>query len=111
MSESLTLLFFSFFLPPFLHSAPHAQARSLVPAGNLIEVSFAELEQQPADTVLSLYRRFNWPLSMATAARLRSHQTSIEGFKKNDHVTLSPEVKALVAKRWARSFTEFGYSV
>lgn len=63
------------------------------------------------DAVRGVYGALGWTFDAAAEARVVAHCASIEGFKKNSLRALSPEARAVVARRWRASFDEFGYSV
>ncbi|GAB4821231.1 hypothetical protein N2152v2_008277 [Parachlorella kessleri] len=83
--------------------------RELIPPGNLVEVSFAELDHDPLGTLRSIYHRFGWGNFEEVLPRLKGYCASLSDFKKNDHSRLPPEVEDMVRVRWADSFKTFGY--
>ena len=88
-----------------------SQARGLVPAGSLYELSFATLEGDPVGTIRDIYDRLGWTMSPDTLALLQQHCAGLQGFRKNVFSTLDAASKALVARRWGPSFREFGYTI
>ena len=79
------------------------QARKLIPKGHFMEVSFASLEKDPFAQIEAIYKFFKWPWTEEVRKKMATYAHTLQGFKKNDHVRLSPECKQLVAQRWRAS--------
>ena len=83
--------------------------RSLVPQGNLLELSFRELDADPLKEIEKIYDHFGWAGKEAMGERVLAYTQSLADFKKNDHRHLPEEWKRIIYAKWKRSFDEFGY--
>ena len=86
--------------------------RTLIPAGRLVEVAFADLDADPLGTLRSIYDGLALGGFEAAAPLQQRYCASLEleGFKKNALAPLSPQLRRAVAERWAAYSAEFGYS-
>lgn len=91
-----------------LHDA-YVSERSLVPAGNLCEVSFAELDGDPVGTLRRVYATLGWEGFDALEPSVRGYLSQLEGFKKNSLEPIAPEHRARIEREWAGAFEAFGY--
>jgi hypothetical protein len=84
--------------------------RGSIPAGHLVEVSFAELDGDPVATMQRVYQRLQWGAAFdAVAPVFRQYCSHLEGFRKNDHRSLPVGLRARVEKECSPVFTAFGY--
>ena len=79
------------------------------PSGQLLEVSFFDLEQNPVECLSKIYTKFGWKDFDTMRPVLESYTESLAGFKKNQHASLTDGLPQLVYKSWLQFFTEFGY--
>jgi len=82
--------------------------RSLIPAGNLVEIRFADLEASPLTQLRQLYDGLGLPGFAAAESRFRVYLTSIAGYRKNAYA-LDKDVIAKVNRHWPYAFDEWGY--
>ena len=85
--------------------------RSLVPKGNLYEMSFDTLTRDPLGAVQTLYRELSLQGFDDIQNNLRTYVDSLAGYKPNRHTELSESSAQRVAERWRRFFSSWGYSV
>lgn len=77
----------------------------------LVEVSFNQLEDDPAATIRNIYNRLQWEGADQAANRAGEHcKNRLKGYKKNTFTALSREQQDLVRRRWGPSFKQFGYA-
>jgi omega-hydroxy-beta-dihydromenaquinone-9 sulfotransferase len=93
-----------------LHDAYHAQ-KSLIPKGQLHELSFEELEKNPLSTMRSLYHALDLNGFESLEAKLARYIGSLGNYRKNDFIALSQSTKAMVANVWQRSFEQWNYPI
>ena len=77
--------------------------------GNLLEVSFTDLERDPVSALRGVYESFGWSGFCSLEGRLAGYTASLAGFRKNQHVQVSREHARRVELQWREAFTEFGY--
>ncbi|MCK4813670.1 MAG: sulfotransferase [Candidatus Marinimicrobia bacterium] len=83
--------------------------RHLIPEGNLIEVSYTDLEKQPYEMVKKIYETLSLPGFNKAESEIQKHVDSVKEYKKNIFKELSPELKERVKKELGFFFEEFGY--
>lgn len=88
----------------------YLEDRTLVPAANLVEVAFADLEAQPMETIASIYQRLGLPGFAEASEPIETYSQSQANYKKNSFV-LSERETELVAERWQFAFEALGYEV
>ncbi|EGD80818.1 hypothetical protein PTSG_01404 [Salpingoeca rosetta] len=90
----------------------YMEDRSLIPEGNLVEVSFDELQQQPLQTMERIYTTLQWTgFDDRVKPKLQRYLKSLRGFKKNAFETLTDTQRQEVNRRWRKSFKAFGYTM
>ena len=66
-------------------------------------------------TIKNIYIKLGWGVNqfekLEPELQKFSKPIGKQGYKKNTHAQLSPELKEEVARRWAPSFKEFGYEL
>ena len=77
--------------------------------GNLLEVSFADLERDAVGTLRGIYDTFGWSGFGSLEGRLIGYTASLAGFRKNQHVDVTREEARMVVQQWRVAFTAFGY--
>jgi hypothetical protein len=85
--------------------------RSLIPPGRFAEVAFNELESDPVGQVERIYGELGLPAFGDVKPKVEDYVRSLEGYKKNKHTELPEDLRAEIARRWRRSFDEWGYEV
>ncbi len=83
--------------------------RAAIPAGQLHEVRFEDLERDPEGELRAIYRQLDLGWPEAWEPRLRRYLASIRGYRKNTHRELDPAVRRRVADAWHRNFEAWDY--
>lgn len=76
----------------------------LIPEGQFHEIRFDALEADPMREIAATYEALSLPGFVRFAPDLQAYVESLKGYGKNSFVDLDARTKAIVAKRWARSF-------
>ena len=82
--------------------------RSLIPAGNLVELRFEDLEASPLDQLRHVYDGLGLPGFAAAESGFRSYIDSVADYKKNAY-ELAGDVIAKVNRHWPYAFEVWGY--
>jgi len=82
--------------------------RPLIPAGNLVEVRFEELEASPLAQLRQVYAGLGLPGFAAAESGFRSYLDSVTGYRKNTY-ELDGHVIAKVNRHWGFAFDQWGY--
>jgi len=83
--------------------------RHRIPAGNLIEVAYADLDAAPRDTVRSIYDQLGLQGWDAASPAVDAYIDSQKNYRKNGF-SISARAAALVEARWQFAFEAFGYA-
>lgn len=84
--------------------------RSLVPAGQLCEVAFDDLERDPMGTLGRVYESLRLPGFERIGPELRRYLGDVAGYRKNTYASLPDDLARRLAVDWGRYFEAFGYS-
>jgi hypothetical protein len=103
-TEERILYFFETMIQKYLDE------RHLIPSGNLIEVSFDELDNQPLQTVRKIYDTLQLPNLDKALPTIQSYLSTVTNYEKNKF-ELPGELKSEIRFRWAFAFKEWGYEV
>ncbi|MCA8921131.1 MAG: sulfotransferase [Planctomycetes bacterium] len=87
----------------------YLRERHTVPAGNLCEVRFEDLEAQPLETLERIYGELGLPGFGPFADAARSYLASLGEYKKNPKVPIDPALVEEIQRRWRPIFADFGY--
>lgn len=82
--------------------------RELVPKQNLIEISYAALDENPMSTIRRIYQRLNFWHFSRVRGRLRQYLDSLSGYKKNRYEISAEDIRKVNA-RWQFAFDAWGY--
>lgn len=85
--------------------------RNSVPAGNLIEISYDELNADGMATMKKVYEQLGLPAWEQAMPEMQAYLDSVENYERNVFKPLPPEIVARIQKEWAFSFEEWGYSM
>jgi hypothetical protein len=83
--------------------------RSVVPAGQLAEVAFTDLERAPMQTMRRLYAELDLPAFRFTEQAMQDYLNSLGPYKKNQHRQLEPAIQAQLAEQWQEYLQNWGY--
>jgi len=85
--------------------------RGLIPAGRSHDLRYESLETDPLGELRTLYATLDLPDFAAAEPAIRAYLDTIANYEKNRFTDVPPRFKAEVARRWRRSFDEWGYAV
>lgn len=86
------------------------EERDLVPAGQLHELRFEDLQRDPIGELRKIYHALNLgPFDSAEGATW-SYVDSLGGYRQNDYAQLRPDDQTRIAQAWRRSFDRWGYA-
>lgn len=84
--------------------------RSQIPAGNLVEVSYEDLQVTPLATLKRIYETLSLPTFSDTEPAITDYVESLTGYSTNIHAPLDDESRSLINHRWRACFESWGYS-
>jgi hypothetical protein len=84
--------------------------RALIPAGNLAEVRFEDLERDPVGELRRVYERLNLAGYAEAAPAFHAYVTSQRAYRKNN-LELSLDDRRRIDERWGFAFAELGYTM
>ena len=84
--------------------------KALIPAGNLVEVKYEDLEKTPMDQLRIIYKTLDLPGLAEAEPAFQAYLESITGYKKNVYREVSDEVIEKVNKHWPFAFDEWDYA-
>eukprot|EP00043_Microstomoeca_roanoka_P010509 m.99722 g.99722 ORF g.99722 m.99722 type:complete len:396 (+) comp14913_c1_seq8:355-1542(+) len=88
----------------------YIEHRHLISQGNLIEISYAELEQDGIGTIRKIYETLGWDgFETRVMSRLKAYLSSLQNYRKNDYGQLTDSQRRIINHRWGRCFKHFGY--
>jgi hypothetical protein len=87
------------------------EERSLIPAGRLHEMSFAQLEADPLGELRHAYRALDLPEFDYVEPVLRRYVDSLATYKRNTFSELDACLRERIVREWRRSFDEWEYAV
>lgn len=82
--------------------------RELIPQENLVEVSFADLDERPYETVQGIYDQLALPGWQLAAPRVDAYIDSQKNYRKNGFI-ISDRSAGLIEDRWKFAFDALGY--
>ena len=83
----------------------------LIPDGQFHEIRYEDLEANPAQEIRGIYKGLNLNGFAEFEPDLNRYIKSVDGYRKNTFVNIDEPTRAIVAKRWKRSFDLWGYDV
>jgi hypothetical protein len=81
----------------------------LIPKGRMVEVAFDDIEADPIGQLSRVFDHLSLHDFDSYKPKLQAYLDSISSYKKNAFSTLDDDTKAIVAKRWSRSFDVGNY--
>ena len=88
----------------------YLRERELIPEGNLIEISFDELESAPMDTLESIYSGLGLEGFEAVAPEMKNYLDTVRKYRRNTYRPLRKKLLERIWKKWDFWFKAFGYS-
>ncbi len=101
-TEAYVLRFYTQLMQRFLAD------KALIPAGDLVEVKYEDLEKTPLDQVRNVYEGLGLPGFADAEPAFRSYLDSIAGYKKNAY-QMDNGVIMKVNQNWQFALDEWGY--
>lgn len=86
------------------------EQRSLIPPGNLVEISFEELQERPVDTLRHIYAELSLPDFSVAEPAFQDYLESLQGYSKNKHAELNKQLRTLINDRWRANFANWEYT-
>ena len=82
--------------------------KSLIPAGNLVEIRFEDLEREPLDQLQRIYSDLGLPGFGSAERDFRAYLASVSAYRKNRYEMTASDV-AKINEQWAFAFDAWGY--
>ena len=101
--ENWVLQFYTQLMSKFLPD------RALIPAGNLVEIKYEDLDVAPIDQLRKIYETLNLPGFDEAEPTVRAYLDSIAGYKKNVYKEVDDDVITKVNTHWGFALDELGY--
>ncbi|WP_019499602.1 sulfotransferase family protein [Pseudanabaena sp. PCC 6802] len=83
--------------------------RPSIPSGQIVEVSFADLERDPLQVLQLVYKELGLPGFNEALPAFASYISSQRAYQKNQF-QLSAQERELIDRRWAFAFQKLGYA-
>lgn len=85
--------------------------RALIPAGNLVEVGFDQMEEDSALHIERIYKELSLPGFENAKPHIDQYLASVKNYKKNKFRDVRPEIEARIKNEWRFAFDEWGYDL
>lgn len=86
------------------------EQKKLVPEGNLIEVSFENLEKEPTEVLKNIYDTIHLDGYNEAAPNFEKYISNLKNYKKNKHIISQGQMDILV-KEWGFAFEKYKYNL
>ena len=86
------------------------EQKDLIPSGNIVEISFEELEKNPAEILKYIYNSLNIEGFDNAVPNFEKYITSLKSYKKNKH-TISRKQLDILIKEWGFSMENLNYNL
>jgi len=83
--------------------------RELIPAGQLLEIEYKDLESDPLGTLKMIYDSLNIADFSKIEGKFRSYLEQFRNYKKNEHPALPDDLKMRLRHSWKESFEQWNY--
>lgn len=78
--------------------------------GQIVELGFADLEQDPVGALDRIYRGLGLEVSEAAETEMARYLERLSGYRKTAHARLDEVTRARVVQAWRPVFERYGYS-
>lgn len=85
----------------------YLKQRTLIPKGQLVEVSFEELEKDPMGVTRRIYRQLDLDGYVEAESHIQAYVDQMKTYRKNRH-EIAPELKERIHKEWGFALEEWG---
>ena len=85
--------------------------KALIPVGQFYEMSYADFVTHPVERLEKAYQHLSLEGFEMALPHLKTEIRSSEGYQKNQHSTLNPEVMEKINTQWDFFFEAYGYSI
>jgi hypothetical protein len=89
----------------------YLKERELIPHGNLVEVPFETLEEQPLETLAGIYSDLGIAGFELASGPVQEYLQSVKSYRKNRHSPLSGRLTTKLNREWDFWFDAFGYAL
>jgi hypothetical protein len=103
--ENWVLLFYSQLMQKLLAD------KALIPAGNLVEVKYEDLDKEPLAQLRKVYETLGLPGFAEAEPAFRAYLDSISGYQKLAHKTLDDGAITKINQNWQFAFDALGYKL
>ena len=86
----------------------YLKQRSLIPKGQLVEVSFEDLESDPLGVTSRIYKTLELDGYDRAESQFQQYVDRMKSYRKNRH-EIAPELERRIQKEWDFAFREWGY--
>lgn len=83
--------------------------RDRIPPGQLVEVSFDDLEKEPLDVIERIYEGLGLSDFAGARPRLERYLGGLRGYRKNSYTPLAPSLREEVERSWSPYYERLGY--
>jgi len=87
----------------------YLEERDMIPEGDLIEISFKELEADAEGTVHRIYNELDISNYDKAIVPIREYLNTVKDYKKNVFLEPEPEMAERLLKEWEFAFEEWNY--
>lgn len=88
----------------------YLRERNLIPGGQLIEISFNDLENLPLETMESIYKKLRLDGFEDVRPEMEAYLESVKKYKRNRYRPLTSSKRNKINAAWDIWFKEFGYT-
>ena len=88
----------------------YIEERELIPEGNLIEIPFHQMKNEPLNILEEIYTQFSWTGVEGIQSRVAEMigDNTAKGRSKNGH-KYDPRITSIIEQEWQFAFREWGY--
>lgn len=83
--------------------------RDLIPAGNLVDIKFEEMEKDPLQQMRLIYEQLHLPGFQEALPSFTHYMDQVSDYKKNTHKPIPEPLQQEITAHWQRCFAEWGY--
>jgi len=85
--------------------------RSMIPTGNLVEISYKQLEEAPVETLREIYSELHIPGFKNATENIQIYLDSVRTYRKNKYAKLNKNMVRKINDHWKIWFSEWGYNM